>query len=154
MKNEKEKHSHQLNVRVTDKVVKALKQKADRDGIRVSQIMRILLIAYLQEEVKIGNKKYEVKTVSTSEIEPSLLAYSKREPIKESIAKEGLKVPLIVDEKTNKILDGNNRYSLLDENGIKEAKVIYVDGSKLTRPQINELGKELEKKYNPKEEKN
>lgn len=47
-------YSHQLNVRVTDKVVKALKQKADRDGIRVSQIMRILLIAYLQGKITIN----------------------------------------------------------------------------------------------------
>ena len=48
-------YSHQLNVRVTDKVLKALKQKADRDGIRVSQIMRILLIAYLQGKIPINN---------------------------------------------------------------------------------------------------
>ena len=47
-------YSHQLNVRVTDKVLKALKQKADRDGIRVSQIMRILLIAYLQGKIPIN----------------------------------------------------------------------------------------------------
>jgi len=48
-------YSHQLNIRVTDKVLKALKQKADKDGIRVSQIMRILLIAYLKGKIPINN---------------------------------------------------------------------------------------------------
>jgi len=52
-------YSHQLNIRVTDKVLKALKQKADRDGISVSQIMRILLIAYLQGKIPITRKSKE-----------------------------------------------------------------------------------------------
>ncbi len=68
--------------------------------------------------------------------------------MKESIEKNGVKVPIIMDKKHNRVLDGMHRCYVCKSIGIEEIPAVYVSMSNHSMDSIRKLAKKLDKKFN------
>lgn len=73
-------------------------------------------------------RQLDVELIDVSDLKPHEMFDEKRAlEIQESIIKEGLKHPIVVDRSTNIILDGHHRYNIMKKLKIPQVPVFYVN---------------------------
>ena len=73
-------------------------------------------------------KRVNVELVSVSELKPhEEIDENRLSEVLESITREGLKYPVVVDRRTNIIIDGHHRFNTFKKLNVDKIPVFYVD---------------------------